>query len=1119
MKKYRFKGINSYTEEDKDVFFERENVVQEIYKKSYFEQITIVHSKTGTGKTSLLKAGFMPILKHRNEILPFYITIENFIKNSKFLLSEIIAKKIETKVPKNSFLDKIITPNESLWYLFKRIEATDDKTLLVILDQAENIFSYPEKERLHLKNELYTLLFEQIPLNFRNEVEGIFKKDPELLTEKGLKKLYEKINIKFIISIRSDKLNQLDFFEDKIHNISENIIEIPQFTATQVKSIFKRTSTFVPKYNIDNTFISEPFVISSKLLDKIIIFLTKNNTKSIEAYQFQIIGSELEKIAKNSNLKVVDSSIIDEISIIYKGYYESIIEKIENSRQQISARKFIENELIFEYEHRKLTIYEGVAKQKYELNKDTLDFLLDNQLIITTINDEDERFFELSHDALITPVLLAKEKRIHQEIRIEDELNKKKILEEETRTQKEKTIRNRKIAIIFSVLFFITFLIGIMAINEKNKAEKNEKLANSTLYSSFAFQHLETNPTISLRYAEKAYNTDNQNIIAQKSFFEAFYKTNIFYEQIANIEHNYNRAFLSPDGSKTLLISNNKFILTNKYGNLLFKKNTEKVILSAQFSHNNQYFIISTDSIATLYDTTGNKIVEIKENSLIRHSAISPDNAYIITCNTNNNLVLWDIKGNKIQTFIGHTDEVLFADFSDDGQYIISTSFDNSIIIWNLQGKIIAKHTYIIEYQFQSSIIDFAGFGPDNKYIFFVMNDYFHSNYAIKVWDWKNDEILATINYFEKNINTAYFANNEEILISTADKNIYLTNFKTHKTKKLIGHSDNVFDARYCKNNNTITSISADKTIKSWKLFENNSIFSDYSNPDIIAYPFDATICALYVDSKFEILSTIGNVLFSEDTKSPITDINFSENDNYISTIFEDSTVVIRGKSGRILNTINFDENIIFSKINEKNKRIAVATNSKIVIYNLGIVQKYKIDLDSITAIDVNFDKNRIIYSNSSEVKIINLKNEEIEKLNIENVCKIKYISQNKTLFLATDNEIIILDKNYKILYKIQTPNCIKSDISSLGNMILWCDSQNNCYLLNQKGELLYNFKHTNTILNAQFSANEKTLLTTTIDIDGKIDVHTRFVSIDNILEYINTIKLFGNVYKLCDKE
>jgi WD40 repeat protein len=52
-----------------------------------------------------------------------------------------------------------------------------------------------------------------------------------------------------------------------------------------------------------------------------------------------------------------------------------------------------------------------------------------------------------------------------------------------------------------------------------------------------------------------------------------------------------------------------------------------------------------------------------------------------------NNLKLWDLMGNCLQTFVGHTAEVSSANFSPDSKQIISTSGDNNLKLWDLAGN------------------------------------------------------------------------------------------------------------------------------------------------------------------------------------------------------------------------------------------------------------------------------------------------------------------------------------------------------------------------------------------------------------------------------------------------
>jgi WD40 repeat protein len=59
----------------------------------------------------------------------------------------------------------------------------------------------------------------------------------------------------------------------------------------------------------------------------------------------------------------------------------------------------------------------------------------------------------------------------------------------------------------------------------------------------------------------------------------------------------------------------------------------------------------------------------------------------ILSASMDNNLKLWDLAGNCLQTFVGHTDAVSSANFSPDGKQIVSASADKNLKLWDLAGN------------------------------------------------------------------------------------------------------------------------------------------------------------------------------------------------------------------------------------------------------------------------------------------------------------------------------------------------------------------------------------------------------------------------------------------------
>ena len=71
-----FKFLDSYTSDDREIFFGREKEIEELYYKIFDGRLLIVYGSSGTGKTSLIQCGlsgkfeeadWMPVIVRRAE--------------------------------------------------------------------------------------------------------------------------------------------------------------------------------------------------------------------------------------------------------------------------------------------------------------------------------------------------------------------------------------------------------------------------------------------------------------------------------------------------------------------------------------------------------------------------------------------------------------------------------------------------------------------------------------------------------------------------------------------------------------------------------------------------------------------------------------------------------------------------------------------------------------------------------------------------------------------------------------------------------------------------------------------------------------------------------------------
>ena len=182
-----------------------------------------------------------------------------------------------------------------------------------------------------------------------------------------------------------------------------------------------------------DVFDTAPFLYDQAALDHILDFLSHEklsnletedsnlvaNQQKIEATQLQIICDAIEKRVKARHLQIVQLGDVGNLEGIIEQYYDNQIHALDKS-EQLPARRFIEEGLVFEEEERRLSLYEGQIFKTYKVKPETLQQLVDSHLLRAEPNMSGGYTYELSHDTLVTPVLKAKNLRLDAERKIAD---------------------------------------------------------------------------------------------------------------------------------------------------------------------------------------------------------------------------------------------------------------------------------------------------------------------------------------------------------------------------------------------------------------------------------------------------------------------------------------------------------------------------------------------------------------------------------------------------------------------------------------------------------------------------------------------------------------------------
>lgn len=454
MKKiYRFPGTRSFSAEESSIFFGRNDDISGMRTSVIVDPTTVLFGNSGTGKSSLIQAGLIPALQgNSNEAgrpepyLPVTILPKPYNKKDASLNEKIIRAVMRITGEDKNFLNLPDSGLRSgLWYILKQYQYAlykekKQQVVLLIFDQAEELFSYPDDQIEDFVQDIFPVIGQFIPAQF----ERIINEMITVLPEDLYKILYTPIPVRFIFPIRSDRLHLITRLKKASPHILQNIYELLPLTKKQAFE-----SMDGPSQHEGKNFNSAKFTITSEAKEYIFQELAAAGKdcnsiteKRIDPFNLQIICSHLERtILKRSS----GNNVRKQKFTVFKWYLEKeitggdkqrvelpkpsqmirnyYIESIERIKINDEERHFIESDMLrFD---RRTPIHEyGIP-----IDPKVLDELIKARILKRDFNTSTGGYmYEITHDSFIRPMLEARQARLQGKMAggIYDTINKLK---------------------------------------------------------------------------------------------------------------------------------------------------------------------------------------------------------------------------------------------------------------------------------------------------------------------------------------------------------------------------------------------------------------------------------------------------------------------------------------------------------------------------------------------------------------------------------------------------------------------------------------------------------------------------------------------------------------------
>lgn len=395
-----FLGLQSYTEEQANLFFGRDKEINLLTTLIRTNTLTIVFGKSGTGKTSLLNAGVFPKLRVDNS-LPFKIRLD-FRDDSPDLITQ-IKQVLRSEIDRNGIKVENYPSTETLWEYFHREPIWKRVSPILVFDQFEEMFTLAKKstrfgddEIENFWEELSDLVENSIPKKLVDE----FLHHPENIDYD-----YKTQNIKMLFSFREEFLPEFESIKSKIPSIKYSRFRLMPMNGNQAYEVITKTwkdkidDTEANKIvgfltNVDDTNLNyDVMEIEPSLISQVCAYIDKER---INAGTEKISAEFLNKYPKEIILRSIYNEVLAESN--------AAVNKSKSEQDKIAnpINEFIEDKLITD---------EGYRIQ-YSLNAQ-------DEKVRPGINVLEAKYFvrddgksvELTHDVLVPLIKTDREKR------------------------------------------------------------------------------------------------------------------------------------------------------------------------------------------------------------------------------------------------------------------------------------------------------------------------------------------------------------------------------------------------------------------------------------------------------------------------------------------------------------------------------------------------------------------------------------------------------------------------------------------------------------------------------------------------------------------------------------
>ncbi len=861
-------------------------------------KLTVIYGPSGVGKSSLIYAGLVPILKQRaigqRDVLPIVIRVyTDWVRE----LGELLVNSLKSRGL------SISVEADSVTSILQQLQENGDRNLLTILifDQFEELFfALPDIFERNLLLELLKTAIDDIPYT-------------QVIL--SLREDYLHYLLQFKRSKKLDTINYI-FSQDILYYLGNFSIKD---SASFIEKLTKKTRFFLEK----------------ALINKLVDDLAKE-LGEVSPIELQIVGSQLQEDKIN---KLVDYEKIGSKQKLLDRFLAGVVKDCGYWNE--SDARLVLYLLTDENNTRSLKSKQELVSGLWALGvgeTENLNLILEifvNSGLVLLLQEFSTARYQLVHDYLVpiirqsTGALIITELEQERLAIKEAELSKVR-LEEAYREELLSKSRFRssvvKILMIMVVLILFPGLLlarqakirNTLVLTEESEVllNRNRESLDPLILALKAGRQLKSAIAVETDTRTRTLATLQQALYGVRER-----------NRLEGHDSWVNSLSFSPDGEILVTSSADGMVkLWNRDGKLIYiLRGYTDTVNSVSFSPDGKVLATgSADGKVKLWNIDTGKEIRtlLGQKTGITSLSFSPDGKVIVSGSRDGTVRLWDLKGNQIsQPFPVQEPGVTSISFSPDGQTIATATLDGAFILWNLQGQ------KLLTIEKFGATINSVSFSPDGRTIATGSLDG-----TVKLWSQEGQE-LQILRGGNRDITSISFSPDGKILATASrDLTVRLWNVEDYnsKTQTLFGHEAAVDSVSFSPDGNLIASASFDGTVKLWKRDGRLVRTLEGHQGAVISLSFspdEKFLASAGRDGTVKLWKLDGTLVKTlEGNQNSVISFSFSPDGKFLASASLDGTIRLWSLDGQLIKTIYAYKGDVYSvSFSPDGKTLAIA--------------------------------------------------------------------------------------------------------------------------------------------------------------------------------------------------